>query len=333
MSSNFRMIRLKLPLTTHPQESSNNVNPSSKKIMIPKTTGWQTSGYEWGSIDNATWSGFILYQLYFTFLIAVDAILTAKRTLIWGVVFLSLTSNILSAITGFLLQDCVIFNPSYATQPATCDPQLHAYYFFECCCFVLGFWLLFYRKYKVVPETVCGCGVMDMAVFGVCAVLNVVANLPCLYRDSVTCFQMDVYQAVAVGISFLYFDVWFMVRVIRNSFRKGGKWELVSLTMLTGSLTVVYLTGSVCYKVWGGNFYTNILWNMGYCLFPLYCIETIVNSKFMRLFNQTKSLTDPTNPSNNPCPPAGVTTSMGKSANSLNGIGPRKMSGTPSSNA
>ncbi|ORY37610.1 hypothetical protein BCR33DRAFT_721349 [Rhizoclosmatium globosum] len=124
-----------------------------------------------------------------------------------------------------------------------------------------------------------------MIVLLVCISLNLAANLPCLYMDLTTCFNQDLYQAIAAGISFAYFDVWFLIVVARKTFEKGGKWEVLQLSALTGSITAIYLAGSVSYKShWGGNFYTNILWNMGYCILPLFCIDSVVSPKFLKLF-------------------------------------------------
>ncbi|KAJ3376975.1 hypothetical protein HDU80_003547, partial [Chytriomyces hyalinus] len=144
-------------------------------------------------------------------------------------------------------------------------------------------------KYKVVPEKIGYTGAVDMVVLVACCSLNFAADVPCLYSDINTCFFQDVYQASAGALSFLYFDLWFLVCVTRKTFEKGGKWEVLQLCALTGSMTFIYLVGSISYKTWGGNFYTNILWNMGYCVLPLYCIDSVVSPKFLKMFSKDKN--------------------------------------------
>ncbi|KAJ3236880.1 hypothetical protein HDU81_010245 [Chytriomyces hyalinus] len=250
------------------------------------TTGFVT-GYPWGSLDNATWCAFLVYQLYYSFVILNEAALNYKLTFIWALVFSALAFNIMSAITGLYLIDCFIFNTT--PDPHVCDYRMHIYYPIECMCFCLGFWLLFYRKYKVVPEKLGYPGALDVVVLMACCCLNLAADIPCLYSDITTCFLQDVYQASAGALSFLYFDVWFLVCVSRKTFEKGSKWEVLQLTALTGSVTFIYLVGSISYKTWGGNFYTNTIWNMGYCILPLYCIESVVSPKFLKMFAKDKS--------------------------------------------
>ncbi|KAJ3230520.1 hypothetical protein HDU78_008288 [Chytriomyces hyalinus] len=254
------------------------------------TTGFVT-GYIWSGLDNATWCAFLMYQLYYSFVILNEAALNHKPTLIWAFVFLAIACNIAASISGFFLLDCFTFN--LTPDPNICNDKMHVYYFLECMCFCAGFFLLFYRKLKVVPETLGYPGAVDVVVLTACCALNLAADVPCLYSDINTCFLQDVYQASAGGLSFLYFDAWFLVCVTRKTFEKGNKWEVLQLTALTGSMTFVYLVGSISYKTWGGNFYTNIIWNMGYCVLPLYCVDSVVSPKFLKLFAKEKSITRP----------------------------------------
>ncbi|KAJ3222410.1 hypothetical protein HDU81_009924 [Chytriomyces hyalinus] len=250
------------------------------------TTGFIT-GYIWSSLDNATWTAFLMYQLYYSFVILNEAALNYKRTFIWALVFFAIACNIMASISGFFLLDCFTFN--LTPDPHICDSNMHVYYALECMCFCLGFWLLFYRKYKVVPEKLGYTGAVDLAVLLACCSLNLAADVPCLYSDINTCFLQDVYQASAGALSFLYFDVWFLICVTRKTFEKGSKWEVLQLCALTGSMTFIYLVGSISYKTWGGNFYTNVIWNMGYCVLPLYCCDSVVSPKFLKLFAKDKS--------------------------------------------
>ncbi|KAI8831335.1 hypothetical protein BJ741DRAFT_617347 [Chytriomyces cf. hyalinus JEL632] len=250
------------------------------------TTGFIT-GYVWGGLDNATWCAFLMYQLYYSFVILNEAALSYKRTFIWALVFFAIACNVMASISGFFLLDCFTFN--LTPDPHVCDERMHVYYALECVCFCLGFWLLFYRKFKVVPDKIGYPGALDMIVLVACCSLNLAADVPCLYSDITTCFLQDVYQASAGALSFLYFDVWFLISVSRKTFEKGNKWEVLQLSSLTGSITFVYLVGSISYKTWGGNFYTNIIWNMGYCVLPLYCIDSVVSPKFLKMFAKDKS--------------------------------------------
>ncbi|KAI8611184.1 hypothetical protein BC830DRAFT_1142306 [Chytriomyces sp. MP71] len=233
-------------------------SPTTSSVEY-QTTGF-LSVYVWGNIDNATWCAFLMYQLYFSFVVLNEALLNYKYTFIWALVFFALAANIATSIAGFFLLDCLTFSTN--PDPNTCNSRLHAYYVLSSCSFMCGFGLLFYRKLKVVPEQLGKSGLIDMLVVITCCALNLAANVPCMYSDINTCFLQDIYQAVACGITFAYFDVWFLIKVTQKSFEKGSKGEILQLSALTGSLTVIYLVGSVCYKTWGGNFYTNILWNM-----------------------------------------------------------------------
>ncbi|ORY37607.1 hypothetical protein BCR33DRAFT_721346, partial [Rhizoclosmatium globosum] len=251
------------------------------------TTGW-VYNYLWSNIDNATWTAFSMYQLYYSFVLLNEALLNYKYTVIWALVFGAIAVNIIAAIAGFFMLDCMTFNMYYVNgiNPSACDSRVHAYYFFASLCFISGFALLYFRKVKVVPEKLGQAGVIDGVVVAACISLNLAANIPCLYTDITTCFNQDLYQAIATGISFVYFDIWFLVSLARKSFEGGTtNWDVFQLSLLTGSMTAIYLVGSICYKSWGGNFYTNILWNMGYCLLPLYCVDSIVSPKFLKIFN------------------------------------------------
>ncbi|KAI8611183.1 hypothetical protein BC830DRAFT_680826 [Chytriomyces sp. MP71] len=268
--------------------------PTSPTPVVFQTTGF-LAVYVWGNVDNATWCAFLMYQLYFTFVILNEALLNYKNTFIWALVFFALAANIATSIAGFFLLDCLTFSTN--PDPNTCNSRLHAYYVLSAASFLSGFFLLYYRKIKVVPDTLVRTGALDAMVVVTSMGLNLAANLPCMYRDIGTCFLQDIYQAVACGITFVYFDVWFLIKVLGKSFAGGAaasaggtavkKAEILQLSSLTGSLTLVYLAGSVCYKTWGGNFYTNIMWNMGYCLLPLYCVDSIVSPKFLKIFNPT----------------------------------------------
>ncbi|KAJ3250957.1 hypothetical protein HDU77_006230 [Chytriomyces hyalinus] len=272
-----------------PTDISSGTDTFSANASVPDvypTTGFVT-GYIWSSLDNATWCAFLMYQLYYSFVILNEAALNHKQTFIWALVFFAIACNMMASISGFFLLDCFTFN--LTPDPHICDGQMHVYYALECMCFCLGFWLLFYRKYKVVPEKIGYTGAVDMVVLVACCSLNFAADVPCLYSDINTCFLQDVYQAGAGALSFLYFDVWFLVCVTRKTFEKGSKWEVLQLCALTGSMTFIYLVGSISYKTWGGNFYTNIIWNMGYCVLPLYCIDSVVSPKFLKMFSKDKT--------------------------------------------
>ncbi|KAJ3231380.1 hypothetical protein HDU77_001118 [Chytriomyces hyalinus] len=54
-------------------------------------------------------------------------------------------------------------------------------------------------------------------------------------------------------------------------------------------MTFLYLVGSISYKTWGGNFYINILWNMGFYVLPLYSVDSVVSPKFLKLFAKDKT--------------------------------------------
>ncbi|KAJ3239516.1 WD repeat-containing protein 24, partial [Chytriomyces hyalinus] len=241
------------------------------------TTGFVTR-YIWSSLDNATWCAFLMYQLYYSFVILNEAALNHKQTFIWALVFFAIACNMMASISGFFLLDCTMFN--LTPDPHICDGQMHVYYALEGMCYCLGFWLLFYRKYKVVPEKIGYTGAVDVVVLVACCSLNLAKNVRCFYSDINTCFLQDVFQASAGALSFLYFDLWFLVCVMRKTFEGGSKWEVLQLCALTGSMTFLYLVGSISYKTWGGNFYTNILWNI---------VDSVVSPKFLKLFAKEKT--------------------------------------------
>ncbi|KAI8827390.1 hypothetical protein BJ741DRAFT_630526 [Chytriomyces cf. hyalinus JEL632] len=254
------------------------------------TTGF-INGYIWGSLDNATWCAFLMYQLYYSFVILNEAALNYKQTFIWALVFFAIACNMMASVSGFFLLDCFMFD--LTPDSHICDRQMRVYYAFEGMCYCLGFWLLFYRKYKVVPDKLGYTGAVDMVVLVACCCLNLSKTVPCFYCEINTCFLLDVYQASAGALSFLYFDLWFLVCVMRKTFEKGSKWEVLQLCALTGSMTFLYLVGSISYKTWGGNFYTNLLWNMGFCLLPLYSVDSVVSPKFLKMFAKEKTIARP----------------------------------------
>ncbi|KAJ3222411.1 hypothetical protein HDU81_009925 [Chytriomyces hyalinus] len=247
--------------------------------------------YAWGSLDNATWTAFLMYQLYYSLVILIEATLSHKRTFIWGIVFFAISCNIIAAISAFFLLDCDLFN--LTPDPDVCDTPFRVYSFLGGICFCSGFFLLFYRKVKLVPERLGYRGALDFFVLLCCWALNLAAVVPCLFEDMNTCFNQDVYLASAGGLSFLYFDLWFLVCVTRKKFEKGSKFEVLQLSALTGSMTLVYLIGSISFKTWGGNFYTNTIWNMGYCMLPLFCVDSVVSPKFVKLFSKDASILPP----------------------------------------
>ncbi|KAI9349035.1 hypothetical protein BDR26DRAFT_852852 [Obelidium mucronatum] len=317
---------------------------NSTQELVYQTTGW-VYNYTWNGMDNSTWTAFLMYQLYLTFVLLNEALLNYKRVFIWILIFIAIASNFASSIAGFFLLDCLTFNEK---DKNLCETRHHVYYFFTAICFNLGYTLLFYRKYKLVPDEtlvmVVGwfpsgsfTGALDMLVLLVCCGLNIAATVPCLYKDLESCFDADIHQAIAASISFLYFEVWFIVSLFlrRVSETQGGAgggggaaggvavsggsapniaagdveqdgtsvpqqqhhqqlkqqtstvvvnvWDILQLPLLTGSLTATYLAGSWSFKSWNGNFYTNLIWNMGYCLLPLYCIDAIVTPKFLKV--------------------------------------------------
>ncbi|KAJ3237586.1 hypothetical protein HDU78_004024 [Chytriomyces hyalinus] len=229
------------------------------------TTGFVT-GYIWSSLDNATWCAFLMYQLYYSFVILNEAALNYKQTFIWALVFFAIACNMMASISGFFLLDCFTFN--LTPDPHICDGQMHAYYALEGMCYCLGFWLLFYRKYKVVPDKIGYTGAIDTDVLAACCSLNLEKkNVRCFYSDINTCFLQDVFQASAGALSFLYFDLWFLVCVMRKTFEGGSKWEVLQLCALTGSMT--FLVGSISYKTWGVLYSPSTL-NMNNTLSPAF---------------------------------------------------------------
>ncbi|KAJ3394913.1 hypothetical protein HDU84_005848 [Entophlyctis sp. JEL0112] len=250
------------------------------------STGW-TYNYTWSSLDYATWAGCLLAQLFLTIPVINETLLGFKNAAIWMFVAIAIVLQYANVVANYFLLDCFIFGTD--PDPAACDRQMHAAYVFNAVVFIAGFVLLFYRKLKVSPETLVRTGLIDFAVLLLCIALNLAANIPCMYSSLTICFNSDIFQAIAAGISFGFFDLWFMIKTMSNKYEKASRLEMAHICVSTGTMTVVYLVGSICYKKWGGNFYTNILWNMGYCLLPLLCIDSVVSPRFTNLFKKSHS--------------------------------------------
>ncbi|KAJ3204075.1 hypothetical protein HDU82_006091 [Entophlyctis luteolus] len=243
------------------------------------STGW-TYNYTWSNLDYATWSGCLLGQLFLTIPVITETLLNFKTTTIWAFVAVALILQYGDVIANYFMLDCLMFG----SDPNACTSAMHGAYVLNSLVFIAGFILLFYRKLKVAPEIIFKDGLLD-----ICVLLACIANVPCMYSDLDTCFNADIFQAVGTGICFAYFDLWFLIKVMQKKFERGSRLEVAQVCISTGTITVVYLAGSICYKSWGGNFYTNILWNMGYCFLPLLCIDSVVSPRFTQMFVKTHS--------------------------------------------
>ncbi|KAI9329441.1 hypothetical protein BDR26DRAFT_872383 [Obelidium mucronatum] len=204
-----------------------------------------------------------------------------------------------ASISGLFFIDCLLFNTH--PDPNVCHRQLNACYVFEALCYLFSYYLLFFRKFIVVPsELFDKPGALDFFIMLICMGCSLALNVPCIYGDIVTCFNQDIYQAGACCLSFLYFEILFLVQVAGKTFEASSnsrkstsrttgrqKIEILQMCVLTGSIALVYLFGSLSYKSWGGNFYTNAMWNMGWCVLPLFCIQTVMSRRFMDLFKET----------------------------------------------
>ncbi|KAJ3194284.1 hypothetical protein HDU82_002505, partial [Entophlyctis luteolus] len=189
------------------------------------STGW-TYNYTWGAYDYATWCGCLMVQLFLNIPIIYEALLNRKRTVIWMFVAIALLLQIANVVSNLCFIDCVLF-ASPDLDPGDCMLRAHWAYFFNCAVFTTGFVLLFYRKYKVAPETLFLTGLIDLIVVSACIALNVTANVPCIEVDLDTCFTADVFQAFATGISIVYFDAWFLVKMMRRKMEKFKRVEVI----------------------------------------------------------------------------------------------------------
>ncbi|KAI9349030.1 hypothetical protein BDR26DRAFT_852845, partial [Obelidium mucronatum] len=250
--------------------------------------GW-TNSYTWSQIDNATWTGFLTLQLYCSLVLLNEAFFSHKKTLLWAIIFSSILSNMLGSISGFFLLDCLMFTGS---ESITCDTPLHVYYAFQAVIYLQTFWLLYYRKLKIAPEKLIKRGLLDTVILALSIASNLATNIPCMYSNIDYCFLQDVYQAGAVGLSFLFFDVWFLRQLMQKVYdaeEKRKKWDLLQTCLGTGGVSFVYLAGSISYKTFGGNFYTNILWNIGYCMVPLACVKSIMSPQFLKVISNSSA--------------------------------------------
>ncbi|KAJ3127475.1 hypothetical protein HK100_009748 [Physocladia obscura] len=143
-------------------------------------------------------------------------------------------------------------------------------------------------------------GLVDFIVMLICIAGSLALNVVCIYGDIEFCFTQDIYQASACILSFLYYELWFLVKVGRMTYLGQNpdtmtttstkirthqvKVEVFQLSLLTGSMALIYLAGSLSYKTWGGNFYTNAMWNLGWCMLPLLSVQSVMSKRFMSLF-------------------------------------------------
>ncbi|KAJ3239811.1 hypothetical protein HDU81_005309 [Chytriomyces hyalinus] len=245
-------------------------------------SGW-VYNYTWSNYDNCTWAAFLLYQMYYTLNLTNQFIFKFKKTPIWCVIFLALLSNLGSAASGAAFLDCLTFS-----QNPVCEAQLHACYSFEALTFIFAYFLLFYRKYMLIPSTILVCtGFTDVFILVLCISLSLALNVVCIYGDIEFCFGQDIYQSIACVLALVYFEIWFFYCVAVQTMEKSVKTDIFQLCSQTASMNVVYLIGSISYKTWGGNFYTNAMWNMGWCMLPLFSIQAVISRRFLRLFKPT----------------------------------------------
>ncbi|KAI8619563.1 hypothetical protein BC830DRAFT_1103452 [Chytriomyces sp. MP71] len=247
-------------------------------------TGWVWTKYVWTSNDNVTWISFFLYQLYYTFILLYRFHHSSKWTAVWKLMLTAICLNFGAALSGLVYLDCSTFNLR-----GNCTIQRRITYIFELFLFLSSYILLWYRKSRVVASSLLQPGILDATVMVVCIICSLTANVPCIVSTIEFCFAMDVFQASGATISFIYFDLLYMFLVSKKSFTQKQKAQAFELSFVTGSMSAVYLLGSISYKTWGGNFYTNLLWNMGWCLLPLFSIESVMSPNFTKMF-ETKSL-------------------------------------------
>ncbi|KAI8832254.1 hypothetical protein BJ741DRAFT_614834 [Chytriomyces cf. hyalinus JEL632] len=242
-------------------------------------SGW-VYNYSWSHYDDCTWAAFLLYQLYYTLSLMNQFSYKFKRTAIWLVIFLALISNLGAAISGAAFIDCLTFSSN-----PVCEAQLHACYSFEALTFMFAYFLLFYRKLMLIPSEFLSSGFVDTFVLLLCVALSLALNVVCIYGNIGFCFTQDIYQAVACSVAFFYFEIWFFYCVaVMTTMERRKKFDILQLCTQTASMNVVYLTGSISYKTWGGNFYTNAMWNMGWCMLPLFCIQAVISRRFLSHF-------------------------------------------------
>ncbi|KAI8616828.1 hypothetical protein BC830DRAFT_1116432 [Chytriomyces sp. MP71] len=144
---------------------------------------------------------------------------------------------------------------------------------------------MYFRKVNLAPETVGRRGLLDLLVLFVCFGLNLAKEIPCQLQGLMACFSFDIYQTCAAAVCFCYFDVWFFVRVMRRSNEDGSRWEVVQLCFHTGLMNAMYLVGCWTYMFAFNNFYTNILWTIGFCIQPLSSIQSVTSPNFLKLFS------------------------------------------------
>ncbi|KAI8831358.1 hypothetical protein BJ741DRAFT_617423 [Chytriomyces cf. hyalinus JEL632] len=242
-------------------------------------TGWVIESYEWSNLDNATWITSILFKIYFTFSLIRPLKTHYKKAVIWVIITAAIVINFAASISGIVFLDCLVFS----ADSSRCNVQLHVGYTLDGAAFLSGYVLLFYRKFCVVPSKLGRTGLVDLVVMLICMAFSLALNIPCICGDMSVCFGQDMFQAVAAGLSFVYFDMFYMIQISQYNIDRRRRNEALELSYATGGMAAVYIFGSVSYKTWGGNFYTNMLWNVGWCLWPVFAIKSVMSRKFVKL--------------------------------------------------
>ncbi|ORY33912.1 hypothetical protein BCR33DRAFT_723118 [Rhizoclosmatium globosum] len=253
-------------------------NPNTlQNITNIQTSGWVYT-YTWAQRDNATWIAFQLLQLVTTLTLLVKSISLAKKSLFWVVLYFGLVSNLATSITGMYYLDCITFNMD---PKADCTRRMRTTYVTAPFTFISSFWLLYYRKLNLCRDPY----FLDLVVFWICSIGTLTGHMPCLLPGLKNCFDFDLGTGIGALLAFLYFEIWFLIKISWMTMAPAKKWYICQLSLRTGCIKAVYVMGSISYRAWGGNFYTNEAWNMGYCIAPLMVIDSVMSPKFFDLFS------------------------------------------------
>ncbi|ORY33911.1 hypothetical protein BCR33DRAFT_723117 [Rhizoclosmatium globosum] len=253
-------------------------NPDSlQNITSTQTSGWIYT-YTWAQRDNATWIAFQALQLVITLTLFIKSTSLAKKTLFWAVLYFGLISNFATSIAGMYYLDCITFNMD---PNADCTHRMRANYVSVPFTFVTSFWLLYYRKVMLCRDPI----YIDVVVFFLCSAGTLIAHMPCWFPGLKNCFGFDLGTGAGAFLAFVYFEIWFLVKISRMTMSPARKWYICQLSLRTGCIKAIYVLGSISYRTWGGNFYTNEMWNMGYCIAPLMVIDSVMSPRFFELFS------------------------------------------------
>ncbi|KAJ3324157.1 hypothetical protein HDV06_000698 [Boothiomyces sp. JEL0866] len=239
----------------------------------------------WTDADNASWLASVIFGAIFLTNLIVETFLRFKKnSYMWYFVAIACVVNIVKiAILVDYLQIGWLNN-----NWAAADPIYKAYSILQFFIYFASDIAFYIRKHSVVKEKY----YLDEVVLAVCFCLDVASVVPSFLTNAPANIWDIASNCISaeIWINFLYFDCYYLFRVIQVLLR-GNKFTRAELTILlplvwTSSTALMYISGTEMYSANQANFYSNAYWNLASVIYPIVAVQSCVSAEISNYYQK-----------------------------------------------